>query len=204
MAAQYDLYENPDPSKSGKPQLLHARFVPSGKVTARRFCELAAEGNTFNPMEMQGMLECIIDTLIEQLKEGKVVELGSLGTVSMTLTCRRPAMKKNEIRSNSVRVKNLSFTLFRRTKQRIKDIRLEHKPQGWQSRKVSAEVMEKRLTDFFASHPVMISRDYCRLRECKPGKGLRELNALIEEGRLIRQGRRAASFYIPAEGNFGR
>lgn len=203
MAAKYDLYENPDPKQSGEKQALHARFVPTGKTSVTHLCERAANGNTFNPGEMKAMLECIIDRVVEELGMGYVVELGSLGTVSMTLESR-PVMEKNEIRSASVRVKNLTLTVSKKMKRRIKGIALERNPYGWQSHKISEDEIELRMTKFFAGNLVMRSSDYCCLRECKRCKGIEELNAFIAAGKLERSGHGSTTVYFPAKGNFGR
>lgn len=203
MAAKYDLYKNPSPKGKAEEQLMHARFVPYGKVTADELYKLAANGNTFTPGEIHAMLECVIDTVINQLEFGKVVEFGSLGTISMTLDSR-PVMKKSEIRSQSVCVKNLTLKVSKVTKRRIHSIELERNPYGWQSHQMEPEEIERRLTEYFAKNFVMRSPDYCHLRKCKRCMGIKELNAFIAEGRLCRNGRGCTTIYIPTAGNFGR
>lgn len=203
MAAKYDLYENPDPKKSGNKQALHARLVPTGKTTAKRLCELASRGNTFNPNEMQAMLECLTDAVVRELENGYVVELGEIGTLSLTLDCR-PVMEKSEIRSASVNVKNMTLHTSKEMKNRLRNIHLERNSNGWQTKKVDEALLEQRLTEFFATNAVMRSPDYCRLRECKRCKGVEELNGLIAQGRLLRDGKAGSTVYLPVGGNFGR
>lgn len=201
MAARYELYENPDPRKSGEKQPMHARFVPLARVSADKLYSLAAEGTTFNRHELASAMKLITDTIIKQLKSGNIIELGELGTVSMTLECR-PVMEKTEIRSASVHVKNISLRTSKEMKQRIRSIELERNPYAWQSTKMEAETRDSKLTEFFAQSPFMTRHDYEKLRACKPGKALQEINQLIHEGRIARRGNRSSSLYLPTKGNF--
>lgn len=203
MAARYDLYENPDPLKSGKKRPMHARFVPTGKLTTAELCRQAASGSTFNPRELESALKLLTDTIVGQLAEGNTAELGDLGTVSLKLECR-PVKNKSEIRSPSVHAKNIMLRPGVKIKKRISTIELERNPDSWRSPGLETEVRDRKLTEFFATHPFMLSRDYRQLRSCKPGMALKELNELVREGRIVRQGARSTSFYVPAEGYFGK
>ena len=203
MSALYDLYENPDNTASGEKQPLHARFVPVGRVTTNELCERAGDGTTFSTPELKGALQCLTDTVIELLKEGKVVEFGEFGTMSISLKCR-PVMEKSEIRSSSVKVKSLTLRPSKQMKDRLSTIRLERNPFGWQSKDIDPKKLEERLTAYFAQNPVMRSPDYCRLRVCKRCKGVKELNELVEQGKLLRDGRAGATVYLPVAGYFGK
>lgn len=203
MAARYDLYENPDPQKSGEQQPMHARFFPFGKISADELYRLAADGTTFNPHELASAFKLITDTIVRQLERGNIIELGDMGTISMTLECR-PVMEKTEIRSASIHVKNLTLRTSKAMKQRIKGIELERNPFAWKSVEMNTQTRDRKLTEFFAQTPIMTRRDYEKLRACKPGKALEEINQLIAEGRIKRQGIRSSSFYLPTEGNFGK
>ena len=201
MAARYDLYENPDPQKSGKKQPLHARFVPCGKLTTAELCRQAALGSTFRPHELESALNLLTDAIVRQLEEGNTAELGDLGTVSLKLECR-PVTNKSEIRSPSVHVKNITLRPGIKIKRRISSIELERNPDSWKSAELETDLRDRQLTKYFATHPYMLSSDYCKLRSCKPGMALKELNELIREGKIVRQGARSTSFYMPAEGYF--
>lgn len=203
MAVKYDLYENPDPKKSGEKQPLHARFVPTGRITADELCEYVARGNTFQPGEVKALLACLTDTIVNELAAGKTIELGDIGTLSLTLSCRQ-IMEKDEIRSASIRVKNMTLRTSVEMKRKLASIHMERNPNGWQSKNVGEETITRRLTEYFASHPFMRSSDYCRLRECKRGKGVMELNRLVEEGKLVRNGKKSTVVYMAAEGWFGK
>lgn len=203
MAVKYDLYENPDPKRSGEKQPLHARFVPTGRLTADELCEYVARGNTFQPGEVKALLTCLTDTIATELAAGKIIELGDIGTLSLTLNCR-PIMEKDEIRSASVRIKNMTLRTSKEMKRKLASIHLERNPHGWQSKNVDEDIITQRLTEYFATHPFMRSSDYCRLRECKRGKGLIELNKLVSEGKLIRDGKKSTIVYLAAKGRFGK
>lgn len=203
MSAKYDLYETPDPKKSGEQKPLHARLVPTGKLTAKELCARAANGTTFSYAEVSATLKCLTDTVLQAFGEGKVVELGEIGTLSLSLQCR-PVMEKDEIRSASVHVRSLTLRPSKQIKRRLRTIHLERNPYGWQTKEIDADMLEEKLTAFFAENPVMRSPDYCRLRLCKRCKGVRELNELVAEGKLVRNGKAGATVYLAAKGYFGR
>lgn len=203
MAVKYDLYENPDPRKTGKKQPMHARVVPIGKLTADELCERAARGNTFQAGEMKAMLDCLTDTIATELATGRVIELGNLGTLSLTLSCR-PVMDKEEIRSASVHVKNMTLRTSKEMKRKLASIHLERNPYGWKSKEMDMDIITQRLTEYFADHPYMRSADYCRLRECKYSKGIEELNKLVSEGKLMRDGKKSTMVYLAVSGWFGK
>lgn len=203
MTAKYNLYENPDPKKTGKPQPLHARIVPSGKVESAQLYELAARGSTYNASELSAAMELVTETLLTQLKEGKTVELGKLGTVSLTLKCR-PVMDKKEIRSSSVEVKDLSLRTSKKIKEKLKTICLERNPPSGGSISVTPAQIDKALTAFFTDNLFITTKEYQHITGCKHTKALKELNGLIAEGRIHREGTRSCSIYLPVAGNFGK
>lgn len=203
MTAKYNLYENPDPQQTGEPQPLHARLVASGRVESAHLYELAAKGSTYSAGELSGAMELIIETLVAQLKEGKIVELGKLGTVSLTLKCR-PVMDKKEIRSSSVEVKDITLRTSKKLKERLKTILLERNPSDVKTMPVDPAQLDKLLTAFFTDNLLLTSKEYRRIRGCKQTKALQELNRLIAEGRLSREGNRGSAVYLPVTGNFGK
>lgn len=203
MAMKYDLYENPDPEKSGEKQPLHAKIIPFGKTSAKELYAKAARGTTFNSSEIAAAMMQITKTIVNELKNGNTVELGEIGTISVTLNCR-PVMDKKEIRAASIQVKDLCLRTSKEMKREICSIELERNPYAWKSAGLDIETRDRRLTEYFAVHPFITNPGYQKLRACKQSMALKELNALIAQGRIIRHGTRSASVYLPTEGNFGK
>lgn len=203
MAMKYDLYENPDPDKSGRQQPLHAKIIPTGKTSAKELYTKAAGGTTFNSSEIAAAMTLITKTIVNELKNGHTVELGEIGTLSVTLNSRS-VMDKKEIRAASIQVKDLCLRTSKALKQEISKIELERNPYAWKSTGLNTEIRDRELTEYFSTHPFITNPEYQKLRACKPGMALKELNALITEGRITRHGARSSSVYLPAEGNFGK
>lgn len=203
MAVQYELFENPAAGRKDGEHLLHPRFIPSGRTDRKMLCEKMAAGTTFNSGELAGMLQRLEDVVLQELGSGNIVELGGLGTLSLTL--KSPSVsQRNEIRSASVEVSALKLRTSRRMKARMGAFRIERKPDSWQSTPLDEAGRDRMLADFFASNPFMNSREYQQMRHCKYGMAIRELNRLVEEGKLERRGSRASSVYVPATGTFGQ
>lgn len=187
MAAQYDLHENPDPKQTGKKQPLHPRFAPLGTVSARELFELAADETTFNPAELEAALAQITKRIVMTLESGYNVELGEIGTLTLSLK-GRPVMDEKEIRSASIEVNNLVLRTSKRMKQRLSRIQLKRNPEAWTSTPLNVEKRDAALATHFEKNPFISREEYQQIRGCKRGKAIKELNELIAEGRISRYG----------------
>ena len=197
MAVQYELFEIPAAGRKDGEQLLHPRFIPSGRTDRKMLCEKMAAGTTFNSGELAGMLQRLEDVVLEELGSGNIVELGGLGTLSLAL--KSPSVsERSEIRAASVEVSALKLRTSKRMKARMGTFRIERKPDSWQSSPLDEAGRDRMLAAFFAAHPFMSSREYQQMRHCKYGMAIRELNRLVEEGKLERRGARGSSVYLPA------
>lgn len=202
MSARYDLYRNPNPKGKGEVQPLHARFVPERVAKADVLYARAANGTTFNPGEVKAAMGLITEALISLLDENCAVELGEIGTVTLSLTCP-PVMERNKIRSRSVHATGLNLRLSREMKSRLSVVHLERVRHAAHSVPLDEAQRDAALTAFFANHTYLTRRHYEMLRSCRRSTALRELNKLIAAGRLTSEGIKASTIYLPVAGNFG-
>lgn len=195
MAAHYELRRNPDPEQTGEKQPLHPRFVPRCTVTVDELCERASEETTFGAHELKGALELFAKYAVQYLSEGCNVELGKFGTLSLSLK-GRPVMEANEIRSYSIKATDLTLRTSKEMKNRISRIQLERNPWAWSSAPLDTQKRDAALEEYFKGHAFITRQEYQQLRGCKRAMAVRELNALIAEGRLERYGKPNLGIYM--------
>lgn len=195
MAINYELHRNPDAKQSGEKQPLHPRFISSGNITTENLCERAGMKSTIKAYELKAALELLANTAMECLSEGRTVELGEFGTLSLSLK-GRAVMEKTEIRSVSIHVSDLTLRTSKEMKQRLSRIELQRNPYAWNSLPLDTEKRDELLEEFFKSNMILTRTQYENMRKCKRQKALDELNELVAEGRLERYGRRNQGLYI--------
>lgn len=109
MSIYYDLYENPKQEDAEEQKLLHARVVPSGTYTTKEFVERVSMMHHIPHAQLVGAVEAITDELQTLLSRGYIVEFGDLGHFSLTLSLEKEIIDRKEVRSPSIRLKNIKL-----------------------------------------------------------------------------------------------
>ena len=111
MSAYYDLLEKPDIRHTGEQQPLYARFVAKGTIDRKEFIDRVHLFTGISRSVLEGAMAAFMDELRDCLANGWTVELGELGYFTPSLSCRRRAMEKDEVRAASVALRGLNFRL---------------------------------------------------------------------------------------------
>lgn len=193
MKAKYQLVRTSDFKKSNEEQPFHARLVPHGTVSITEMMEYAREYSTFSTSDIKGALE-LISQLVEQgLREGHNVLIDGIGYLSVSLECR-PVMDKREIRSPSVRFRQVNFRLDKKMKRSLRNMPLERMPEK-DKRKFSHEQRLQRLWAYLERHSIISRRQYMGLNQCTKYQALKDLNEQITAGNLETTGERNSRLY---------
>ena len=187
MTAFYELRKNPTAGTEAEETLLHPRFSAKGTVATRELCRRAAEETTFNAHELEGALEILLKTAVQCMGEGLSVELGSLGTLTPSLSAA-PAADPRKVRSTNIRVTHLTLRTSKEMKQRIAAIPLERRPGAWASAPLDEAERDRLLDAHFQAHALLTRQQYQEMRECKTRTAQRELHELVQAGKLRRAG----------------
>ena len=191
MSAYYDLYQTPDPLGENRNETrLHARILPRGTISADKFRELVAKATGFSPAILDGTLQAVTDELYSWLSEGWTVEVGELGYFSVSLQ-GPPVMHKKDVRAQSIKLKNINYLPTKQFKREVGyDMRLERtesltRPKG--NGRSEAECLAL-ITAHLEKYPCMTRTDYCYMTGHDKKRALKELNAFIKKGILMRYG----------------
>ena len=190
MSAQYDLYETPDIKQTGEKQPLHPRIVPKGTIGQDEFLDRGHKFTGISRSLLAGAMQSFQNELKDLLANGWIVELGEIGYFSVSLQ-GPPVMHKKDVRAQSIKLKNINYLPTKQFKREVGyDMRLERtesltRPKG--NGRSEAECLAL-ITAHLEKYPCMTRTDYCHMTGHDKKRALKELNAFIEKGILMRYG----------------
>ena len=190
MSAQYDLYEIPDIKQTGEKQPLHPRIVPKGTIGQDQFLDRVHKFTGISRSLLAGAMQSFQNELKDLLANGWIVELGEIGYFSVSLQ-GPPVMHKKDVRAQSIKLKNINYLPTKQFKREVGyDMRLERtesltRPKG--NGRSEAECLAL-ITAHLEKYPCMTRTDYCHMTGHDKKRALKELNAFIEKGILMRYG----------------
>ena len=190
MSAQYDLYETPDIKQTGEKQPLHPRIVPKGTIGQDEFLDRVHKFTGISRSLLAGAMQSFQNELKYLLANGWIVELGEIGYFSVSLQ-GPPVMHKKDVRAQSIKLKNINYLPTKQFKREVGyDMRLERtesltRPKG--NGRSEAECLAL-ITAHLEKYPCMTRTDYCYMTGHDKKRALKELNAFIKKGILMRYG----------------
>ena len=190
MSAQYDLYETPDIKQTGEKQPLHPRIDPKGTIGQDEFLDRVHKFTGISRSLLAGAMQSFQNELKDLLANGWIVELGEIGYFSVSLQ-GPPVMHKKDVRAQSIKLKNINYLPTKQFKREVGyDMRLERtesltRPKG--NGRSEAECLAL-ITAHLEKYPCMTRTDYCYMTGHDKKRALKELNAFIKKGILMRYG----------------
>ena len=190
MSAQYDLYETPDIKQTGEKQPLHPRIVPKGTIGQDEFLDRVHKFTRISRSLLAGAMQSFQNELKDLLANGWIVELGEIGYFSVSLQ-GPPVMHKKDVRAQPIKLKNINYLPTKQFKREVGyDMRLERtesltRPKG--NGRSEAECLAL-ITAHLEKYPCMTRTDYCYMTGHDKKRALKELNAFIKKGILMRYG----------------
>ena len=190
MSAQYDLYETPDIKQTGEKQPLHPRIVPKGTIGQDEFLDRVHKFTGISRSLLAGAMQSFQNELKDLLANGWIVELGEIGYFSVLLQ-GLPVMLKKDVRAQLIKLKNINYLPTKQFKREVGyDMRLERtesltRPKG--NGRSEAECLAL-ITAHLEKYPCMTRTDYCYMTGHDKKRALKELNAFIKKGILMRYG----------------
>ena len=200
MSVFYDLYEDPELTKSGEEQTLHARVVLKGSYNTEEFINRVVMCQHVAHAQLVGILGAVTNELKDLLLSGFSVELGELGYVTLSLKVEKKVSDPKDIRSPSVSLKNVNLRINRQFKKDIANrIELErfHSPLRVKD-PMDEEKCLQRLIKFLEKQPCINRQDYAMLVGKTKKQALQDINAFIEKGILRKYGTGRSVVYIKA------
>ena len=182
MTARYRMERNPDSGKNGNKMPLHPRLIPYETVSIKKLMKYAKSRSTYSEADIAGA-------------EG-------LGFFSVSLQSRA-VMSKTELRSESVRFKNVNFRCCQQLKKALKTMPLTRMKSSGHHAPGMAD-REELLYRYLDENSYITVRSYRYLIGLSDYSARKDLAALVASGRLVKGGSRLFAIYtLPKEEDTG-
>ena len=108
MAVKIKAVQRVNPQDVDAPQKFYAKAVGNGKTDLKRLAKMIAMQCTVNRADCLAVLAALEDNIILELQDGKIVQLGDLGTFQLGVKSTGSVLQ-DEVSSNSVEKARLNF-----------------------------------------------------------------------------------------------
>ena len=202
MAIQFEFYKNPKQDEEGR-MGYHPRVVNFQHVTTQRLAAEIHSATTFGKAEVEAMLMELSRCMGNHLCEGERVHLDGIGYFQVTLQAAEP-IHSIATRADKVRVKTVSFQPDKKLKSTFMHAHARRSKLKVHSESLSEEEIDRRLTEYFATRPVLRRIDMQSLCGFTESMASRQIRRLKELKKLENIGRPTQPIYVPGKGYYER
>ena len=151
--------------------------------------------------DVLSVLQAVGQRIGEALLDGNRVEIDHIGTFSLALTCKNKR-KEDHITSKDIEVSRIVFSPCAELQRAMRGaVIVSGGPTG--NKQLTDAVIEKRLTEFFATHRSIQRSEFEHVCECSRYAALAKLKALVKAGKLEVIGKQNTRAYQPMPGALG-
>ena len=201
MSIQYEFYRNPN-SQGTKKKRYHARVVPAGRISTDDLAEEIQKECTLTVADVKSVLIALADKMGEHLGEGRKVYLEGIGYFQVNLRCKEEVRTISGIRSENIEFKSVSFRADIDLKKKLKTQKIRRSRNKPHSMPMTEKEIDEKLTEHFASNPILTRRDFQFLCIQMKPTACRILRKLVEEGKLKNISTRYNPVYVPDNGHY--
>ena len=168
---------------------------------------ILADGKVDEPALIAALPQINIDFNVENynqrtLLNGDRVELGDIGTLSVTLTCGNKHRADN-VTARDIKVRRIAFAPSKELTQAMRGAEMKSAGPTY-IKQLTMEEVEERLTAHFTTHEALYRSEVESICECTRYRAAQLLTAFVEAGKLRAAGRKNVRYYLPVEGCFGK
>ena len=176
--------------------------VGSRTVTTKELAKEIAASCTIKEADVAGVLTALSQRIQRTLLNGDRVELGDIGTLSVTLTCGNKHRADN-VTARDIKVRRIAFAPSKELTQAMRGAEMKSAGPTY-TKQLTMEEIEERLTAHFATHEALYRSEVESICECTRYRAAQLLTALVEADKLRAAGRKNVRYYLPVEGCFGK
>ena len=177
-------------------------IVNSEVVTTEQLSKDINRACSITEADVAAVLQALGQRIGDALLDGNRVEIDHIGTFSLALTCKNKR-KEDHITSKDIEVSRIVFSPCAELQHTMRGaVIVSGGPTG--NKQLTDAVIEKRLTEFFATHHSIQRSEFEHVCECSRYAALAKLKALVKAGKLEVIGKQNTRAYVPQSGAFGR
>lgn len=121
MAVKLKAVQRVNPQDVSAPQKFYAKAVSNGRTDLKRLAKLVAMQCTVNRADCLAVLAALEDNIIMELQDGKIVQMGELGTFQLSVNSMGSDTSE-EVGTNSVKKARLNFRPGEELKNMLKNL----------------------------------------------------------------------------------
>ena len=171
-------------------------------MTTKELAKEIAASCTVKEADVAGVLTALSQRVQRTLLNGDRVELGEIGTLSVTLTCGNKHRADN-VTAHDIKVRRIAFAPSKELTKAMRGAQMKSAGPA-RTKQLTMEEVEERLTAHFATHEALYRSEVENICECTRYHATRLLTALVEAGKLRAAGRKNGRHYLAVEGCFGK
>lgn len=202
MSLLYEFYRNPQSDEKEK-RAYHPRVVTTGRVDTEQLARDIQQSCSLTRSDVKGMLAALADKMAQYLSEGKRVYLEDIGYFKVNLQCNQEVTEVDDKGVGKVSFKSISFRADERLKKAMQRTKIHRSNLKPHSMPMTDEEIDAKLTEHFATNPVITRRQFQFLCQLLKPTACRIIKRLVEEGKLKNISSKQNPVYVPVEGYFG-
>ena len=176
-------------------------IVKSEVITTEHLAKDINRAGSATEADVLSVLQAVGQRIGEALLDGNRVEIDHIGTFSLALTCKNKR-KEDHITSKDIEVSRIVFSPCAELQHILRGaVIVSGGPTG--NKQLTDAVIEKRLTEFFATHQSIQRSEFEHVCECSRYAALAKLKALVKAGKLQVIGKQNTRAYQPMPGALG-
>ena len=176
-------------------------IVNSEVITTEQLAKDINRACSATEADVLSVLQAVGQRIGEALLDGNRVEIDHIGTFSLALTCKNKR-KEDHITSKDIEVSRIVFSPCAELQHILRGaVIVSGGPTG--NKQLTDAVIEKRLTEFFATHQSIQRSEFEHVCECSRYAALAKLKALVKAGKLQVIGKQNTRAYQPMPGALG-
>ena len=200
----YQLREIKDLSREANEEnpSVAVSVVGSRTVTADELAKEIASSCTIKEADVAGVLKALSLRVQHTLLNGDRVELGEIGTLSVTLTCGNKH-RADKVTARDIKVSRIAFAPSKELTHAMRGATMRS-AGPMRTKQLTLEEAEERLTTHFAAQTELYRSEVESICECTRYRAMQIIEALIKAGKLQAAGRKNGRHYVAVAGSFGK
>ena len=171
-------------------------------VTSDELAKEIAASCTIKEADVAGVLKALSQRVRDTLLDGNRVELGEIGTFSVTLTCGNKH-RADKVTSRDIKVRRIAFAPSKELTHAMRGATMRSAGPV-RTKQLTLEEAEERLATHFAAHTELYRSEVESICECTRYRATQFIEAFIKAGKLQVAGRKNGRHYVPVAGCFGK
>ena len=156
---------------------------------------------TFGKAEVEAVLMELSRCMGNHLREGERVHLDGIGYFQITLQAAEP-IHSLTTRADKVKLKSINFQADRDLKSLCMTTHLRRSKYKPHSTSLSEEEIDRKLTEYFVTHPVLTRTNMQSLCSFTQSMASRQIRRLKAEGKLQNIGKPTQPIYVAGTGYY--